>query len=123
MTDTVLNEVGRTYERPWGTYKTLDIGNQHQVKTITVYPGGRLSLQSHYKRAEHWIVVKGEPTVTVNEEVETYTVGQYIYIPLQAKHRLENFTDQCVIIIEVQIGEYLGEDDIVRYDDIYKRDS
>ena len=116
-----VNEIGTVYERPWGHYKTLEIQDGFQVKSITVNPGGRLSLQSHAKRAEHWVVIKGTPTVTINDDVRDYHANQALYIPLQSKHRLENFTQDIVIIVEVQIGSYLGEDDIVRYDDIYGR--
>lgn len=116
-----LNEIGKEYERPWGHYKTLEMQPGFQVKSITVNPGGRLSLQSHAKRAEHWVVVKGKPTVTINDDVRDYSENQAIYIPLQSKHRLENFTQDVVVIVEVQIGSYLGEDDIVRYDDVYGR--
>lgn len=116
-----LNEVGRVYSRPWGSYKTIEMADGFQVKTISVNPGGRLSLQSHYQRAEHWVVVKGHATVTVNDSVKTYAVNEAIYIPLEAKHRLENLTQDVVMIVEVQVGAYLGEDDIVRYDDVYGR--
>lgn len=115
------NEVGVVYERPWGTYQTLAQDNGFQTKIITVNPSGRLSLQKHFKRSEHWVVVEGIATVTVDETVKEYHAGEYVFIPCEAKHRLENFSDSIVKIIEVQIGSYLGEDDIVRYDDIYKR--
>ena len=116
-----FNTVGQRYERPWGHYTTVIMENNHQVKTITVNPGGRLSLQSHHHRAEHWVVVTGKPTVTVGDSARKYDVNEAIYIPLETKHRLENFTDAPVVIIEVQVGDYLGEDDIVRYDDVYNR--
>ncbi len=118
---TALNETGKTYTRPWGTYTTLEMADGYQVKSITVNPGGRLSLQSHFKRAEHWVVVKGKPTITIGETAREYHVNQAVYIPLETKHRLENFTQEPLTIVEVQVGGYLGEDDIVRYDDIYKR--
>ena len=116
-----LNAVGKTYERPWGSYKTIELQNGFQAKYIVVNPGGRLSLQSHQHRAEHWVVVQGRPTVTVNENVKHYQLNEHVFIPRGAKHRLENLTDQTIAIIEVQIGDYLGEDDIVRYDDVYGR--
>jgi mannose-6-phosphate isomerase-like protein (cupin superfamily) len=116
-----INKVGEIYERPWGTYQTLSQDNNYQAKLITVNPGGRLSLQKHFKRAEHWVVVEGVPTVTVDELTKEYQLGEHIYIPLEAVHRLENFTEQLVKIIEVQVGHYLGEDDIVRLDDVYQR--
>ena len=122
MDKEALNEIGRVYERPWGTYKTLDIGDGYQVKIIEVKPGGRLSLQKHFKRAEHWVVIKGRPTITVGEKTEQMGVNTAVFIPVTILHRLENFTDQPIAIIEVQIGSYLGEDDIERLDDIYHRD-
>ena len=115
------NEIGKTYERPWGAYKTIELNSGFQVKIITVNPSGRLSLQSHEQRAEHWVVVQGKATVTVDSIVREYNVNEHIYIPKQAKHRLENFTKAPVQIIEVQVGNYLGEDDIKRYDDVYGR--
>lgn len=116
-----INEIGKTYERPWGTYKTTDQMDGFQVKTIMAIPGGRLSLQSHEKRAEHWVVVKGTATVTVGDDTREYHVNEHIFIPIEAKHRLENLTESEVIIVEVQVGAYLGEDDITRYDDVYGR--
>ena len=116
-----INEVGQIYTRPWGTYQTLVQDNGYQAKIITVNPGGRLSLQKHFKRSEHWVVVGGTPTITVNENVCEYRIGEYIFIPLEALHRLENFSDEPAKIIEVQVGSYLGEDDIVRVEDIYQR--
>lgn len=117
----MLNELGKVYERPWGTYKSIEMGEMFQAKIITVKPGGRLSLQKHFKRSEHWVVVKGIPTITVGKLVKEYSVGEHVYIPLEAVHRLENTTDEEVAIIEVQVGSYLGEDDIVRLDDVYDR--
>lgn len=116
-----LNETGKVYHRPWGSYKTIEMADGFQVKTITVNPGGRLSLQSHEHRAEHWVVVKGVATVTINETVKEYEANEAVYIPQQARHRLENFTQEPVMIVEVQVGVYLGEDDIKRYDDVYGR--
>ena len=115
------NQIGQTYQRPWGTYKTLALGEGFQAKLITVNPGGRLSLQKHFHRAEHWVVVAGEPTVTVNGVSQVYKVDEHIHIPVTAEHRLENFTEEPAAIIEVQVGNYLGEDDIVRLDDTYNR--
>jgi len=116
-----INEVGKIYERPWGTYQTVSQDNGYQVKVITVKPGGLLSLQLHHQRAEHWVVVQGTATVTVDDSVTDHKVNDAIYIPIEAKHRLENKTDSLVKIIEVQVGDYLGEDDIERFDDIYGR--
>ena len=109
-------------ERPWGTYEVLTESDGYKVKRITVVPGGRLSLQSHQHRAEHWVVVSGIATVTVGENVREVEMNKHVHIPLQAKHRLENYTDDLVVLIEVQSGLYLGEDDIKRYEDIYGRD-
>jgi len=116
-----LNEVGKTYERPWGTYQTVAMGEGYQVKVITVKPGAQLSLQKHFKRSEHWTVVQGRPTITVDELVKDYAINEAVYIPTEAIHRLENKTDEPVAIVEVQVGSYLGEDDIVRLNDVYGR--
>jgi mannose-6-phosphate isomerase len=118
-----INEIGKVYERPWGTYQTIAQDKGYQVKVITVNPEGRLSLQKHFKRSEHWVVVGGIATVTVDDRVQEYTVGQHVYIPLESVHRLENFTTEMVALVEVQVGAYLGEDDIVRLEDVYKRES
>lgn len=116
------NEIGKTYKRPWGTYKTLELGDGFQVKTITVNPSGRLSLQKHQQRSEHWTVVQGQPTITVDKVAKTYKANDAVYIPIDTPHRMENLTDKPAAVIEVQIGSYLGEDDIVRLDDVYGRD-
>jgi mannose-1-phosphate guanylyltransferase/mannose-1-phosphate guanylyltransferase/mannose-6-phosphate isomerase len=108
-------------QRPWGRFYVLDEGADFKVKRIMVKPQGRLSLQSHSHRAEHWVVVAGEATVTVGESVQTMTRGQSIDIYLGAVHRLENFGTEDVALIEVQFGNYMGEDDIVRYEDAYQR--
>jgi mannose-6-phosphate isomerase-like protein (cupin superfamily) len=108
-------------DRPWGSFHVLDEGEGYKVKRIVVIPGGRLSLQSHRHRAEHWTVVTGTATVTVGETVMTLTRSQSVDIPQGARHRLENHHAGLVEIIEVQFGDYLGEDDIVRYDDAYSR--
>ncbi len=112
----------RRVVRPWGAYESIDAGERHQVKHITVKPGQRLSLQQHSKRAEHWIVVRGTAQVTRGDDVFQLHENQSTYIPLGTKHRLENPTDQPLHLIEVQSGSYLGEDDIVRFDDKYGRD-
>lgn len=118
---TSINALGKTVHSPWGTYKIIEMMDGFQAKTITVIPGGSLSLQSHVHRAEHWVVVRGVATVTVDETQKDYSVNEYIFVPKGAKHRLENKTDEMVLLIEVQVGDYLGEDDITRYDDIYGR--
>jgi mannose-1-phosphate guanylyltransferase/mannose-6-phosphate isomerase len=107
--------------RPWGNYQSIDIGDRHQVKRIVVKPGGRLSLQKHHHRAEHWIVVRGAARVTVNELVKTVHENESIYIPIGATHRLENPGKILLELIEVQTGSYFGEDDIIRLDDDYRR--
>lgn len=107
--------------RPWGWYESLEVGERFQVKRIMVKPGGKLSLQLHEKRAEHWVVVSGTALVTRNYKIETLTENQSTYIPIGVKHRLENPASEPLHLIEVQSGSYLGEDDIVRFDDSYGR--
>lgn len=111
----------RKVARPWGTYDSVDVGTRHQVKRITVRPGAKLSLQMHHHRAEHWIVVKGTALVTRGEEEILISENQSTYIPLGVKHRLENPGKTDLELIEVQSGSYLGEDDIVRFEDTYGR--
>ena len=108
--------------RPWGQFESLALGSQFQVKRITVYPGGKLSLQSHRYRAEHWIVVEGVAKVTIGDQEKLLLANQSIYVPLRQKHRLENPGKDPLVLIEVQTGTYFGEDDIVRYDDAYARE-
>jgi mannose-1-phosphate guanylyltransferase len=108
-------------QRPWGTYATLKQEAGYQVKRITVQPGQQLSLQYHYKRAEHWVVVQGMALVQVGDEELPTKPGEYRYIPLGEKHRLTNIGDEELVLIEVQCGSYLGEDDIVRLEDNYGR--
>ena len=107
--------------RPWGAYESVDSGRNFQVKRITVNVGAKISLQMHHKRAEHWIVVSGTARVTCDDKITTLTENQSTYIPLGAKHRLENIGQQPLELIEVQSGSYLGEDDIVRFEDSYGR--
>lgn len=107
--------------RPWGWYESLVIGPRFQVKRIVVHPGAALSLQSHHHRAEHWIVVEGTAKVTVDESVKLISENQSVYIPLGAVHRMENPGKLPLTLIEVQTGSYLGEDDIIRYEDVYAR--
>jgi mannose-1-phosphate guanylyltransferase/mannose-6-phosphate isomerase len=107
--------------RPWGSYQSVDNGDRHQVKRIVVKPGGRLSLQKHHHRSEHWIVVRGAAQVTVNELVKIVHENESIYIPIGAVHRLENPGKILLELIEVQTGSYLGEDDIIRIEDDYQR--
>jgi mannose-1-phosphate guanylyltransferase / mannose-6-phosphate isomerase len=120
-------DLHRKVHRPWGWYDSLgsgpnsDAGAGFQVKHIGVYPGQSLSLQLHHKRAEHWVVVKGTATITVGESVRDYQPNEHVFIPLGDVHRLVNNTDSAVEIVEVQLGSYLGEDDIVRLSDVYQR--
>jgi len=107
--------------RPWGSYQSIDNGDRHQVKRIVVKPGGRLSLQKHHHRSEHWIVVRGAARVTVNELVKMVHENESIYIPIGATHRLENPGKILLELIEVQTGSYFGEDDIIRIEDDYRR--
>jgi mannose-1-phosphate guanylyltransferase/mannose-6-phosphate isomerase len=107
--------------RPWGNYQMLDLGERFQVKRIVVNPGGRLSLQRHRQRAEHWIVVRGTARVTIGDEVRDLRENESIDVPMGAVHRLENPAKVPLEVIEVQTGDYLGEDDIVRLDDDYSR--
>ncbi|GAB3409429.1 mannose-1-phosphate guanylyltransferase/mannose-6-phosphate isomerase [Massilia agilis] len=107
--------------RPWGHYEGIDAGERFQVKRITVKPGEKLSLQMHHHRAEHWVVVSGTARVTCGETVSLLSENESTYIPIGMNHRLENPGKVPLHIIEVQSGSYLGEDDIVRFEDIYKR--
>jgi mannose-1-phosphate guanylyltransferase/mannose-6-phosphate isomerase len=111
----------RRTHRPWGYYDSVDIGERFQVKRITVYSGGRLSLQRHLHRAEHWVVVRGAAEVTIGEDTRTVHENESVYIPLGKTHRLENLGKIPLELIEVQTGSYLGEDDIIRLDDVYRR--
>lgn len=111
----------RRVARPWGAYDSVDSGERFQVKRLTVKPGAKLSLQMHHHRAEHWVVVKGTAKVTRGEETMLVRENESVYIPLGMKHRLENPGKTLLEVIEVQSGGYLGEDDIVRFDDTYGR--
>lgn len=107
--------------RPWGWYESLALGPRFQVKRIVVNPGAALSLQSHHHRSEHWIVVAGTAKVTIDDEIKLVTENQSVYIPLGTVHRLENPGKLPLMLIEVQTGSYFGEDDIIRYEDVYSR--
>jgi mannose-1-phosphate guanylyltransferase/mannose-6-phosphate isomerase len=120
-TPSAVTEEHLKVHRPWGSYQSLDRGDRHQVKRIVVKPGRRLSLQLHHHRAEHWVVVRGTAIVTVGDEVRTLRENQSTYIPIETRHRLENPGEIDLELIEVQSGSYLGEDDIVRFDDDYNR--
>jgi mannose-1-phosphate guanylyltransferase/mannose-6-phosphate isomerase len=107
--------------RPWGSYHSVDRGDRFQVKRIVVKQGGRLSLQMHHHRAEHWVVVRGIARVTIGDNVTFLHENESIYVPSGAQHRLENPGKIDLELIEVQTGSYLGEDDIVRIEDDYHR--
>lgn len=111
----------RRVYRPWGHYESVDGGDRFQVKRIVVAPGGKLSLQKHHHRAEHWVVVRGTAEVTVGEKVQVVHENESIYIPIGSVHRLANPGRIALELIEVQTGSYLGEDDIIRLDDVYRR--
>lgn len=111
----------REIQRPWGKYLSVDIGERYQVKRITVKPGGILSLQKHYHRAEHWVVVRGTAEVTRNDETIVVHETESIYLPIGCVHRMANPGKIPLELIEVQVGSYLGEDDIIRIEDVYKR--
>jgi mannose-1-phosphate guanylyltransferase/mannose-6-phosphate isomerase len=118
----------RKVQRPWGWYDSLDLGSNHQVKRIMVKSGASISLQTHEHRAEHWVIIKGEAQITLGHrdqgndlEIKTYQRYEHVFIPKQTKHRLQNVSKSDVELIEVQCGDYLGEDDIVRYEDVYGR--
>ena len=107
--------------RPWGWFESLVIGERFQVKRIHVDPGASLSLQSHHHRSEHWVVVSGTAEVVIDERVQIVTENESVYIPLGTKHRMSNPGKLPMVLIEVQTGSYLGEDDIIRYEDVYSR--
>jgi mannose-1-phosphate guanylyltransferase / mannose-6-phosphate isomerase len=111
----------RRIYRPWGYYQSIDLGARYQVKRIVVKPAAKLSLQKHYHRAEHWVVVRGTAEATVNGEVRTVHETETIYVHIGTAHRLANPGKIPLELIEVQVGSYLGEDDIVRFDDAYAR--
>jgi mannose-1-phosphate guanylyltransferase/mannose-6-phosphate isomerase len=121
MQTSIRTESIERTERPWGWYETMYEAAGHKIKRIGVHPGQQLSLQLHHRRAEHWVVVVGTAMVTVGEQVLQMAPGQHIDIPLGAVHRLANQTTEPVEIMEVQFGDYLGEDDIVRLQDDYGR--
>ena len=116
-----LNQIGKTYSKPWGNYKTLLIEGNYQIKIITIEPGGKLSLQKHHHRCEHWIIVKGNLKVTKGKSEIKKKENDYIFIEKEEVHRLENEGKNIAQLVEIQYGDYLGEDDIVRIDDKYGR--
>jgi mannose-1-phosphate guanylyltransferase / mannose-6-phosphate isomerase len=108
-------------QRPWGSYECLLTEPHFQVKRLVINPGAKISLQLHYHRVEHWVIVEGAAEVILNEAQMQLTRGQHVYIPKETKHRLANVENSPLIVIETQLGDYLGEDDIVRFEDMYKR--
>tara|TARA_Y100001968_G_C19220666_1_gene649554 strand:+ start:262 stop:615 length:354 start_codon:yes stop_codon:yes gene_type:complete len=116
-----MSQVMYTEIKPWGQFTNIYDQAHSKVKIIQVNPGQRLSLQSHTKRAETWIVIKGIASIQLNDDLISLSVGESIHIPIGAKHRLHNAGSDVLEIIEVQTGSYFGEDDIVRYEDDYQR--
>jgi mannose-1-phosphate guanylyltransferase/mannose-6-phosphate isomerase len=116
-------EIGSKAFRPWGNYENITIGTRYKVKKITVNPHSSLSLQMHQKRAEHWVIVKGIANITCAEKEFILNEDQSTYIPTNTKHRLENKQDETLEIIEIQTGNYLEEDDIIRFEDVYGRNT
>jgi len=116
-----MNEVGEIYERPWGTYRTIEQNKFYQLKQIIVNPHKRLSLQRHKYRSEHWIITEGTGIATVNNIEKSVSENQTVHIPKTATHRMSNDSDKPLEFIEVQIGDYLGEDDIERLEDDFGR--
>ena len=114
-------DIHRKAYRPWGHYDLVDTGERHQTKRIVVKPGAKLSLQKHHHRAEHWVVVKGTALITKGDEQILITENESTYIPLGIVHCLENPGVIPLEIVEVQSGSYLGEDDIIRFNDVYGR--
>ena len=107
--------------KPWGSYQVIEVGEKYTIKRIIVNPEGKLSLQSHQHRAEHWVVVKGEAEVTIEEDITILHSGEYIFVPLHAKHRLANNYSEDLVVIEVWYGDNLDEEDIIRYEDDWGR--
>ncbi len=122
MGENDMSDARNEEHRPWGFFEVLsDHGADHKVKRITVWPGKRLSLQYHARRSEHWVVVSGRALVTVGEEVYDLVPGESVNIPRGAPHRVENPGDEPLVFIEIQMGSYFGEDDIVRLEDDFGR--
>lgn len=120
--ENITPDIGQTFYRPWGSYTIIEEHANYKIKRIDVNPGASLSLQMHNLRSEHWIIIEGTAKVTNGEDIIDLTENQSTFIPVKTKHRLENRTNTNLAIIEVQCGSYLGEDDIIRFEDIYGRD-
>ncbi len=118
---TVNYQKGDHDSRPWGTWEVLEAGTNYIVKKLVVLPGQSVSLQLHHKRNEHWIIVQGIATVTLDDKIKTVKQDESVYIPVETKHRIANQTNEPIIFIEVQTGEDLDETDIVRFEDQYGR--
>ncbi len=114
-------KIGDKDTRPWGMWETIDVQDSFVVKRITVLPHGKLSLQKHKHRSEHWVIAEGEGLVTLNDTRKTYKRDEHIYIPKGAIHRIENQSTSPLVFIEVQTGDLLDENDIIRLEDIYNR--
>lgn len=117
----IMYKVGERGDRPWGTWEVLAVGEGYIVKRIVVNPHQKLSLQSHEHRAEHWVIATGTGTVTLDDKIIEAPQDTHIYIKRQQKHRMENRTDAPMVFIEVQAGDTLDENDIIRYEDVYGR--
>ncbi len=111
----------QTSRRPWGKFEIFITGKNYQVKRLTVHPNEKISLQSHQHRSEFWVIVSGIAKITLGEEEKLYKKNEFVLIPTECKHRLENPGKNILEIIEIQNGDYLGEDDIIRFEDIYNR--
>ena len=107
--------------RPWGSFLSIEKGDTWQIKKIEVNPGASLSLQMHFHRSEHWVIVEGTAKVEIDDTESIISTNESVYIPLGVKHRLSNPTKLPLTLIEIQSGNYLGEDDIVRFEDMYNR--
>jgi len=115
-------ELHREVYRPWGKYDSIDFGDNYQVKRLTVNPGAKLSVQMHYHRSDHWVIVAGQARVHYGDKFHDLSVNASTYHGKEVVHALENVGDIPLELIEVQVGHYLGEDDIVRFDDVYGRE-
>ena len=121
MEKTAVDERGETTFRPWGSYRVIEATALTKIKEIRVAPGQKLSFQYHNHRSEHWIVLSGKGAAQIEDELIQLEAGSHVFIPLKARHRLINESDETLVLIEIQAGSYFGEDDIVRLDDIYGR--
>lgn len=116
-----LYKLGDKDTRPWGTWETINVGEKYIVKHLVILPGQSVSLQQHNHRSEHWIIVKGNAQITVGETTKTYAQNSHVYIPVKEKHRIANLGNENLVFIEIQTGDTLDENDIVRFEDQYGR--